>query len=288
MGSLNNALPFATGGMLGGQASSLASGKKPGTPPMPDYLGAAQEQGNQNRQSALYSAQISNPNVNTPYGSQQVSWNGNIPTVNQSLSPEQQRLYNLQTGNQAALGGVAQNAINTNAGTLGGPLDLSKVPNMPISPGTTASQAMLERIQPQIEHMDVLNQSNLANQGITQGSEAYDNAMRLHNQSNNDLMLQAAAAGIPYDLQANQQGYNQAVTNQTLPLNQILAMQTGSQAQVPSFQSYQGQTAAPAPTFAAQQAYGNQANNVYNQQMGQYNNMLGGLFGLGSTALMFA
>lgn len=46
----------------------------PSPPPAPDYIGAAEEQGQQNIEAARVSAELNNPNVISPYGTQTVKW----------------------------------------------------------------------------------------------------------------------------------------------------------------------------------------------------------------------
>ena len=54
---------------------------KPKAPASPDYAGAAKAQGVANIDAARTTAQLSNPNMITPYGNQTVSYQGDIPTV---------------------------------------------------------------------------------------------------------------------------------------------------------------------------------------------------------------
>lgn len=254
---------------------------KPDAPPAPDYAGAAQQQGAAN----IEVAKMQNPNIRSPYGNQDVSYdNGNIPTITQTLSPDNQKLLNYQNLNQLGLAGLAQKGIGTAEGVLGTGIDTSKLPSMPVNAGQTASQAMLSRIEPQISQSRELNASTLANQGIPIGSEAYDNSMRVQGQQENDLRLQAAAQGIPMDLQARQQALQEQGYVQNMPLNQITALMSGSQVSPLNFQA-QGNTAAAAPTFGAAQAQGQAANNAYNQEVGQYNNMMTGLYGMGAAGI---
>lgn len=71
------------------------------------------------------------------------------------------------------------------------------------------------------------------------------------------------------------------------PLNEITALLSGSQVQNPfSMPGYaQNTQVAPPPIFGASQAQGAWDMNRYNQRVGSYNNMLSGLFSLGSAAL---
>ena len=157
-------------------------------------------------------------------------------------------------------------------GLASGNLNTSGVAAMPVNAGTTGQQAIMQRLQPQIQQGDTAYSAQLANQGIAYGSQAYDNAMRVHNQSNNDLLSQAALQGIGLDMSANQQGYNQA----------LQSGQFGNQAVAQNFG--QGQAAAQLGNQAIAQNYGqglssaqmqNQAQNqTYNQglQSAQFGN----------------
>ena len=96
-------------------------------------------------------------------------------------------------------------------GNLKTDADLSGVAAMPVNAGTTGQAAIMARLQPQLAQQSAATAQQLANQGITPGSEAYNNAMRQQQQSQNDLLSQAALQGIGLDMTANQQGYGQAM-----------------------------------------------------------------------------
>jgi hypothetical protein len=140
-------------------------------------------------------------------------------------------------------------------------------------------------------------ENQLANQGITPGSQAYRTAQTQEAQNRNDLLSQAALQGIGLDTQARAAGFGeqqalmgtqnaaqqaelqrQAYLRQQ-PLNEITGLMSGSQIQMPQFQGYQGPTVAPAPIFAGAQAqgqanmqnYGIQSANVNAQNAGLYN-----------------
>ena len=112
--------------------------------------------------------------------------------------------------------GAYGQAGGINAGAYGqatGQLDLSNVARMPVNAGMTGQNAILSRLAPQIQQSEAATAQRLANQGITQGSEAYRNAMRSQGQQANDLYTQAALQGINLDIGANQQGYGQALSS---------------------------------------------------------------------------
>jgi len=66
-------------------------GKKVAAPAAPDYAGAAVAQGAANLESARATAKLSNPNMYTPYGTSLVSYEGDVPTVRQTLTPTAQK-----------------------------------------------------------------------------------------------------------------------------------------------------------------------------------------------------
>jgi len=250
-------------------------GAPPAPPAAPDYAGAAVAQGAANVETARASAKLSNPNVYSPYGTQLVSYEGDVPTIRQTLTPEAQRTLEAQQalqGNLARLGGTAytnafgtlsspfsfggpqvqtqfnqggalQNApsagqyglaggvnagaygsaagINPNAyglaqGGVNAPninskLDLSNIAKMPVNAGTTAQEAIMRRLEPSLARQRTSTETQLINQGLRPGTEAYNNAARLLGEQENDLRSQAALQGLNLDIGANQQGFNQAL-----------------------------------------------------------------------------
>lgn len=293
-------------------------GKSAPTPPAaPDYVGAAQAQGQANIASGQQTASLSNPNITNPYGSQTVNYtptgpNGDFqPNITQSLNPQAQQTLDAQQRVQTGLANLGEQGLQQAQGVLGnqfqynGPgvqtsLNTSGIAQMPVNAGTTGQQALMARLQPQIDQSDAALKQQLANQGIGAGSEAYGNAQRVQGQQDNDLKSQAALYGINLDQSANQQGYNQALQSgqfantasaQNLqqqlglynqPLNQITALESGSQIQAPQFQQYQGANIQAAPIANATSQLGQYQQNLYGQQVAAYNSQMqaiGSLFG---------
>lgn len=148
-----------------------------------------------------------------------------------------------------------------NAGDLTRDINTSNLAAMPVNAGTTGQQAIMSRLQPQLENQRAALQTQLANQGITPGSHAYEQAMTEQNQRENDLTTQAALQGLNLDMSARQQGFGEAQTQagftnqaQQQAFNQAVAAgQYGNQAAIAQFGAgLQGQQAANA---AQQQAY---------------------------------
>ena len=294
--------------------SDFIFGKPAAAPATPDYAGAATAQGAANVDAARASAKLSNPNIYSPYGTQLVSYEGDVPTIRQSLTPEAQKTLEAQQslqGNLARLGGTAYtNAFDTLSKpfSFGGPnvqtsLDTSGISRMPVNAGMTGQEAIMSRLNPSLARQRTTTETNLINQGLRPGTEAYDNAIRSLGEQETDARTQAVLQGLNLDIGANAQGYNQAlqsgqfgntaqqqalaqaIQQRQLPINEIGALMSESQIQNPQFGAYSGTNVAPAPTFAATQAQGAFDANKYNQQVAQQNANTAGLYSLGGAAL---
>ena len=314
----------------------------PAPPAAPDYTGAAVAQGQANIEAARTSARLSNPNIVGPYGTQQISYEGDQPTVTQTLTPNAQAALESQQATQKALADLglqgtttAQNVMGQAFQPTGGPLqtslaapgavqssyDMSWLARMPVNAGTTGQEAIMARLQPALAQQRSMKETQLRNQGLVAGGEAYDADMRNLGYQENDARSQAVLQGIGLDTAARSQGFGELqqqanlantaqaqVQNQGLqsaqfgnaaqqaelqrqlalrqqPLNEITGLMSGSQIQLPQFQQYTGQNVAPAPTFAATQAQAQNAMNQYGIQQAGANAQTAGLYGLGGSAL---
>jgi hypothetical protein len=86
-------------------------------------------------------------------------------------------------------------------------IDVSNIAQGPINAGMTAQTALLSRLSPQLQGERQQLQTQLINQGLRPGGEAYNAAMSAQMQKENDLLLQAAAQGISLDQAARQQQF---------------------------------------------------------------------------------
>lgn len=91
----------------------------------------------------------------------------------------------------------------------------------PNSATNTATEAILSRVNPQLDRQENAMRTRLANQGITQGSEAFRNDIEDFGQTRNDAQIQAALQGINLGMAQQGQTFNQSVTGQ----NQSMAQQ---------------------------------------------------------------
>lgn len=296
----------------------MGGGKGGSAPPPPDYAGAAREQGEANRRAAIESAYLSNPNMITPTGTRKVTYSrdpvsGNLmPTITDELTPAAQKAFEAQQRVDLALSNLGERSVGRVEDVMGrgfqygGPdiqtsLNLGNAPQMPINAGTTAQQAIMQRLQPQIEQNRASMQQNLANQGITPGSEAWNRAMTEQKQGESDLYSQAALQGINADMAARSQAVNEAIQSgqfantaaeqdyarklglYNLPLNQVAALMSGAQIQMPQFQGYTGQNIEAAPLFQGVQAQDQANMSRYNAKVAQANATTNAIVG-GATA----
>ena len=101
--------------------------KAPAPPPVPDYAAAAQQQGAANIEAARATAKLGNPNIYGPLGSQTISYEGDIPTIRQSLTPDAQATLGAQQGVERSLAELGQQGVAQAKAILGTPFN----PNLP-------------------------------------------------------------------------------------------------------------------------------------------------------------
>ena len=257
-------------------------------PPAPDYTAAANATAAGNLQAAQATAAANRVNQITPYGNLMYSSAGKDAsgnptfTATQTLTPAQQNILEQNQGLSSGLLNTAQQGLDYAGGLMSKPgVDLSSLPSYGIDPGQTYSDAIMKRLQPQINMQNEQSDAQLANQGIAPGTEAYANAKRQLAQSQNDLMTSAQIQGMNTGLNANQQAFQQQSYNQMQPINVINALRTGSQVQAPQYANVpqQAQTAGPDLLGAQQATYNAQLANT-NAQNAASGGFLGGLMGL--------
>jgi hypothetical protein len=223
------------------------------------YIQAAQATTMGNLYGAQAATQANRINQNTPYGSlnytQGVDANGNPTwTANQQLSQPLQNLTN------TSLQGLQQSLQN---------------PMYGINPGQTYSDAIMQRLSPQLAQQSESNTAALANQGIVPGTKAYENAMRTFQQGQNDLRTSAQIQGMQTGLQAQQLQNQQAANIKALG--------------VPNYINPYSQAAVAGPDYLGAYTTANAADIAkQNAANAKAANMQSGLFGLGNSALLGA
>ena len=272
-----------------GGGGFLGLGPAPSAPAAPDYTGAARETAQGNLEAARAAAAANRVNQVTPYGNLDYAITGTDPygnptwTATTSLSDVGQQLLNNQNAASLGLGSTINAALGRTQETMGQGFN----PNLPstgFNPGQTYQEAYMQRLAPQIEQNRESLQARLANQGVAPGTQAYENAMRMQAQKENDLLLGATTQGFGVGSQANQQAFGQELTKYNLPLNTLSALRTGAQVQNPSFvnSAQQATTSGPDLLGASQMGYNAQMGN-YNAQQAAQQGLNSGLMGLGGT-----
>lgn len=259
-------------------------GSKGKAPKTPDYVGAAKATAEGNLEAAKYAVNANRVNQYTPYGSQTYVRPANpddpygVWSQKIDLTPEGQALLDQQNKTSAGLAALQDNATARVAQGQQTPFDYGSVQDVQ----DQAYKSFTSRLDPQWQQRQSGLETQLANQGIAQGSEAYSNAQRDFDQGRNDAYQQANIGAI----NTAPQTFQLANALRSQPLNELNAIRTGAQVQNPTFNNVpqQATTAGPDLLGAAGQKY-NAELGAYNAQQAAGGALMGGLFGLGSAAL---
>lgn len=261
---------------------------KQSAPAAPNYTNLAQQQAELSQAAARQATTANRVNQTTPFGSLNYSITGkdqygnDIWSANQQLSPEQQKLLDYQNQTSLGLGQLQGGQLDYVRQMLAKPFDTSQLPANQINPGQTAQDALMARLEPSFNKRQSALETQLANQGIGRGTEAWNNAMGEMNQSRNDAYTQAALQGMNIGQQARQQALQEQMGLRQLPMQELNALRAGSQVQMPNYINAPQQATVQGPDLmgAAQNQYQAQlaATNAQNQGT---SNFMGGLMGLG-------
>ena len=281
------------GGLLGGITGALFG--SPATPATPDYTGAAQATAAGNLDAARAATAANRVNQVTPYGSLNYAVTGQDPygnptwTATSTLSPEQKQLYDYDIGSSLGLGKLQEKGLGYVSNMLDKPFDTSNLPSTGINPGEQMSESIMRRLSPTIEMERKQFDTQMANQGIPVGSEAYENAKRAFDQRQNDRLTSAVIQGTQTGLQARGQGFSEQAYQRNEPINTLNAVRSGSQVTNPNsfyVNAPQQATTAGADLLGAAGMTGNAAIANANAANANRNAMMQGLFSLGGAAMM--
>lgn len=274
---------------------------KPKAPPAPDYVGAAHAQGAANVEAARTSGKLSNPSFSNPYGTRNVTFgykgDPDQVYVEDRLTPLGQQRFNQEERINTQLGQVAEEGIGRVRGMLGSQFDMSQVQGRPDLANALSrdkmTQSIIDRNQPMMDRRRSQIETQLSNQGIHRGSEAWNAAMDDLGREENDFRLGAIQAGGAeqsrmYGLESDARAKDiqtQAYLR-SLPLNEINALRSGAQVGMPQFQQYQGQGVQAPDILGATNAQYNAQLGAHNAKAAQSGGLMNGLFGLGGAAMM--
>ena len=277
----------------------------PPAPRAPDPYATAAAQSAATKESAIAQAHMNQMNQITPRGKLEYAFRGlasdDTPQyqVTQTLSPAEQTKLDLTDQAAFKYGDIANTQLDAVQGKLSTPVSyagLGAPPTVNEATRLATRDAILARLNPELDRRRAALDTRLANRGFAIGSEAYDTAIDEDNRSRNDMLLAADVqagneAARMYGLEAagRDRAISEMLQERQVPLNEMATMMSGVPVQSPSFVPVpQTQIAAPdlmGATYASytgqQDAYGRQLD----RDLSARNAMVGGLFGLGSAAL---
>lgn len=227
---------------------------------------------------------------------------GNDWTQTMTLSPEMQALFDQSMRLEQGLFGAQNLASDRVNEMMAQGFNVGELPAAgqvydPSLATNNATDLILQRLDPQFDRQLSQLQAQLANQGVTQGSAAYNTALDNFMQQRHAAEREASLAGIGLGMQQQGLMFNQseqarqrALAEQAylraLPLNELNALRTGTQVSMPQFPGFsqQATTAGPDLLGAAQAGY--QADlGRYNAQQAAGGSLMSGLFGIGGSLL---
>jgi hypothetical protein len=209
------------------------------------------------------------------------TWSGTV-----SLSPQMQEALNSQQNVQNQRSQLAEGFLGRVGQSYAKPFDESKLYGAPVNPGETYTNAAMRLMQPNMDRQREQLRTQLMNQGIGMGTDAYTSSFRDLGDQQDRMALQAQMAGMDKDFGARQQSIAEQAQLRGMSLNELNALLTGQQVNMPQFPSFASAQSGQAPNLmgAMQGQYGADLN-AYNAQAGASGNLMSGLFGLAGSAL---
>jgi hypothetical protein len=287
---------------------SGSMGKSSKAPAAPNPTITAAAQGAINKDTAIAQTRLNQINEYTPYGSsvyEETGETGGVPQFKRTttLDPAQQAIVDQQTAISGSLNTLAGDQLGRVSTSLADPYSFDGMPAAPTADAAARQQNIdalygqyQSRLDPRFQDEQTALQTQLANQGISVGSDAYSKSMESFGRSKNDAytsaLNQAVASGGGeqsrlFGLQANERdrAIQEYAAQRNAPLNEVSALMSGTQIQNPQF-SPTPQTGIQAADITGPTALGyqGQLSSAANAQSGS-NAAMGGLFGLAGAGL---
>lgn len=282
-------------------------GSSPKAPPPPDPKATAQAQASANVATATANARLNNADEEGPLGSvryevvgyenQSDGLGGTIAVPKykriETLSPEQQKLYDQQTNIGYKMNDLAGSQIDRLDKTLSEPINTDGLPEAVGDFSAYQKQvedALYSRLNPQLDRERSNLEASLINQGLQRGTAAFDTAMGQYGQQANDARTsvllasgqeardQAAAQGT-----ARERAFQERMAIRQAPINEITALMSGGQVTMPQFTPYRASNIADTPyQDSVYKSYQGQLD-AWKTQTAQNTAMKNGLFSLGGS-----
>jgi hypothetical protein len=186
------------------------------------------------------------------------------------------------------------NALNTRIANMGGvstsPGAMQATGGLQMQQGDQMRQAIFDSIlqggnAAEQEQGMRMNAANLWNQGRQADAGLLAQQTGFNNQQNQQD-IQNAFANAQLTNQARGQGIQEQANIRQMPLNEIAAMMSGSQVNQPNFQPMTPTNIQPTPILQGAGMQGQANQQAYQNQTAGFNNMMSGIGGIGSAALM--
>ncbi|WP_284765368.1 tail fiber domain-containing protein [Agrobacterium sp. CFBP2214] len=250
------------------------------TPKAPDPVATANAQSAMNRDTAQTQQLTNMVNQRGPDGDLTYTKTGDASFIDSSGKTVWVPQYTATTtlsGQQQAIK-AQTDAASLNLGTIANEQSakIRDLLNNPFKADTAEAEARLSqlgsaRLDPRFAQEEEALRTRLANQGVVEGSAAWNSAFSNLNQSKNDAYNQLYLTG-------RSQAMQEAYAERNQPLNEISALMSGSQTSMPQFIN------TPQANVAGVDYMG-MVNDQYKSQVNAANAKMGGLFGLLGTGL---
>ncbi len=315
-------------------------GGKNDQPDPPDYRGAAEESAESSANVIRQQTYANRPTQNTPWGS--MDWTtGSVidpstgkPTTqwtqDMTLNPASQRALDDQMRLTEQRSGLAGGMYDRMAGEFGQPIDFGGANPLQTGPeagsfdsssryydeaGDAIYGQFERRMEPRFAQQKAAMETQLRNQGLVPGTEAYDYQLNQMQQQQEDSRQGAAyqstigagqeaqrmlgmdmgaqgqefaqgMQGAGFGNQVRQQEISEEMQRRGYTLNEINAILTGQQVQQPNMPSFNAAAASqPADYLGAARSQGEFDIGAYGAGQAQSGGMMSGLAGMGASAL---
>lgn len=263
----------------------------PSAPEPPDPKETAAASTGTNVSTAIANANLGNVNQVTPDGSLTYDQTGTyiqkdpytgqsyeIPryTATQTLSPEQQAIKAQSDAAKLNMSKLASSQSSFLNDFLAKPVDLSN--------DATEARLMdlgMKRLQPALDARRQANEADLINRGIRPGSDNYAQAQNTQNQGENDAYNSLLLSG-------RGQSVQEALAQNSAPINNLTALLSGSQVSQPNFVNANMPTIPTTDTAGLINKNYDQKLQAWQQDAANSNDLFGGLFGLGANLIKFS
>jgi len=189
-------------------------------PPPPDYAAAAVAQGAANVEATRLANRLNNPNINSPLGSRRIVYGSPTSpddvTINETLSPAGQRLFDQENRLSAAYGDIGERGLDRLSQSFGSAFDASGLPRVSgvdnsafgrFQPGQVSQYQPVQRMPNSVPYVDQY-ESTQNRRELNPNISSYQNAQGLPSLANSIDQYQANQNR--RDLNPNISGYQSA------------------------------------------------------------------------------